>query len=92
MQQINEDTGTARSVRRTILEPPKSGSKAEGVAEEDERGVALQEDPELGVTFVQALFGVLYEVFNSVVSEKQKKFRGCKICGFFSLLCARNLW
>lgn len=66
MQQINEDTGTARSVRRTILEPPKS-TKGEGVAPEDERGVALREDPELGATFVQALFGVLYEVFNSMV-------------------------
>lgn len=68
LQQINEDTGTARSVRRTVLEPPKNAS-GEGVAQEDERGVALREDPELGATFVQALFGVLYEVFNSMVRE-----------------------
>ncbi len=68
MQQINEDTGTTRSVRRTILEPPKPAAKGEGVPQqEDERGVALREDPTLGTTFVQGLFGVLYEVFNSMV-------------------------
>ncbi len=67
MQQINEDTGTTRAVRRTTIEPPKIVNKGE--EHEDERGVALREDPSLGGTFVQALFGVLYEVFNSMVSE-----------------------
>lgn len=67
MQQINEDTGNARSIRRTVLEPPKNNN--EEVELEDERGVALREDPELGVSFVQALFGVLYEVFNSMVRK-----------------------
>ena len=72
MQQINEDTGTTRSVRRTVLEPPKpAAAKAEGEELEDERGVALREDPALGSTFVQALFGVLYEVFNSMVRTKK---------------------
>ena len=74
MQQINEDTGTARAVRRTVLEPPKSGVK-EGVAQEDERAVALREDPELGSTFVHALFGVLYEVFNSMVRRERERER-----------------
>lgn len=68
MQQINEDTGNARSIRRTVLEPPKNTN--EGLELEDERGVALREDPELGASFVQALFGVLYEVFNSMVRER----------------------
>ena len=68
MQQINEDTGTTRSIRRTVIEPPKPRGDGEGAsAPEDERGVALREDPSLGSTFVQALFGVLYEVFNSMV-------------------------
>lgn len=67
LQQINEDTGTARAVRRTIIEPPKNAQQ-EGEVEEDERGVALREDAELGTSLVQALFGVLYEVFNSMVS------------------------
>ena len=70
MQQINEDTGTTRSVRRTILEPPKNTGKGKEVWQEDERGVALKEDLALGSMFVQALFGVLYEVFNSMVSER----------------------
>ena len=72
MQQINEDTGTTRSVRRTTLEPPKSADKAKGARQEDERAVALREDPELGTAFVQALFGVLYEVFNSMVREGER--------------------
>ena len=66
MQQINEDTGTTRAVRRTIVEPPKKASLGERQA--DERAVALKEDPSLGSSFTQALFGVLYEVFNSMVS------------------------
>lgn len=74
MQQINEDTGTARSVRRTTIEPPKHSGKGEGVAErDDERGVAIREDPVLGITYVQALFGVLYEVFNSMVREGRRE-------------------
>ena len=69
LQQINEDTGTTRAVRRTILEPPKKASPQEGRdEEEDERGVALREDSELVTSFIQALFGLLYEVFNSMVS------------------------
>ena len=68
MQQINEDTGNARSIRRTVLEPPKNVPNEE-VELEDERGVALREDPKLGASFVQALFGVLYEVFNSMVRK-----------------------
>ena len=68
MQQINEDTGTTRSVRRTTLDPPQQANKGEGAEQEDERGVALKEDPALGSGFVQALFGVLYEVFNSMVN------------------------
>ena len=74
LQQINEDTGTTRSIRRTVLEPPnKSGSTKEVVEPEDERGVALKGDLALGSSFVQALFGVLYEVFNSMVRERERE-------------------
>jgi len=66
MQQINEDTGTTRAVRRTILEPPKKAGPTDW--QQDERAVKLREDPTLGSSFTQALFGVLYEVFNSMVS------------------------
>ena len=65
MQQFNEDTGTTRAVRRTIVMPPKKDIQR---GEEDERSVALKLNPELGTSFVQALFGVLYEVFNSMVN------------------------
>ena len=79
MQQINEDTGTTRSIRRTTLEPPKPSQKGEGTQQEDERGVALREDPALGTTFVQALFGVLYEVFNSMVKERVRGGTECRL-------------
>lgn len=70
MQQINEDTGTVRLVRRTVQEPNSASSSSAAAGkdrlEEDERAVVLREDPELATSFVRALFGVLYEVFNSV--------------------------
>lgn len=34
--------------------------------QDDARLVAIREDPSLGNVFVQALFGPLYEVFNSM--------------------------
>ena len=37
------------------------------VVQDDARAAALRDDPSLGRTFVEALFGALYEVFNSVV-------------------------
>uniref|UniRef100_A0A674PGD2 E3 ubiquitin-protein ligase n=1 Tax=Takifugu rubripes TaxID=31033 RepID=A0A674PGD2_TAKRU len=59
MQQINEDTGTARGIQRkpNPLVSPNSGK--------DARANLMKEDPELAKCFIKTLFGVLYEVYSS---------------------------
>ncbi|KAM4628121.1 E3 ubiquitin-protein ligase TRIP12 isoform 2-T4 [Polymixia lowei] len=66
MQQINEDTGTARGIQRkpNPLANPNSGSHQE-VRREDARAQLMKEDPELAKCFIKTLFGVLYEVYSS---------------------------
>ncbi|XP_025078831.1 E3 ubiquitin-protein ligase TRIP12-like isoform X3 [Pomacea canaliculata] len=73
MQQINEDTGTARPVQRKI-NPLLSNSQqalASSAVQDpemeqcDSRAEILKEDYELASTFIQTLFSVLYEVYSS---------------------------
>uniref|UniRef100_A0A8C4GF16 E3 ubiquitin-protein ligase n=1 Tax=Dicentrarchus labrax TaxID=13489 RepID=A0A8C4GF16_DICLA len=66
MQQINEDTGTARGIQRkpNPLANPNTGSHQE-VRREDARAQLMKEDPELAKRFIKTLFGVLYEVYSS---------------------------
>ncbi|KAJ8256885.1 hypothetical protein COCON_G00190370 [Conger conger] len=66
MQQINEDTGTARGIQRkpNPMANPNSGGHAE-VKREDARAQLMKEDPELARCFIKTLFGVLYEVYSS---------------------------
>ncbi|XP_023817810.1 E3 ubiquitin-protein ligase TRIP12 isoform X2 [Oryzias latipes] len=66
MQQINEDTGTARGIQRkpNPLSNPNTGSHQE-VRREDARAQLMKEDPELAKCFIKTLFGVLYEVYSS---------------------------
>ncbi|KAA0714672.1 E3 ubiquitin-protein ligase TRIP12 [Triplophysa tibetana] len=66
MQQINEDTGTARAIQRkpNPLANPNTGGHLE-VRREDARAQLLKEDPELAKCFIKTLFGVLYEVYSS---------------------------
>ncbi|XP_063349013.1 E3 ubiquitin-protein ligase TRIP12 isoform X2 [Pelmatolapia mariae] len=66
MQQINEDTGTARGIQRkpNPLANPNAGSHQE-VRREDARAQLMKEDPELAKCFIKTLFGVLYEVYSS---------------------------
>ncbi|XP_060902296.1 E3 ubiquitin-protein ligase TRIP12 isoform X6 [Labrus mixtus] len=66
MQQINEDTGTARGIQRkpNPLANPNPGSHQE-VRREDARAQLMKEDPELAKCFIKTLFGVLYEVYSS---------------------------
>ncbi|XP_068440535.1 E3 ubiquitin-protein ligase TRIP12 isoform X4 [Clinocottus analis] len=66
MQQINEDTGTARGIQRkpNPLANPSTGSHQE-VRREDARAQLMKEDPELAKCFIKTLFGVLYEVYSS---------------------------
>ncbi|KAM6946227.1 E3 ubiquitin-protein ligase TRIP12 [Aplochiton taeniatus] len=66
MQQINEDTGTARGIQRkpNPLVNPTTGGPQE-VRREDARAQLMREDPELAKCFIKTLFGVLYEVYSS---------------------------
>ncbi|XP_048836365.1 E3 ubiquitin-protein ligase TRIP12 isoform X4 [Brienomyrus brachyistius] len=66
MQQINEDTGTARGIQRkpSPLANPSSGGHTE-LRKDDARAVLMREDPELARCFIKTLFGVLYEVYSS---------------------------
>uniref|UniRef100_A0A4W6EIS0 E3 ubiquitin-protein ligase n=1 Tax=Lates calcarifer TaxID=8187 RepID=A0A4W6EIS0_LATCA len=63
MQQINEDTGTARGIQRkpNPLANPNTGN----AGLEDARAQLMKEDPELAKCFIKTLFGVLYEVYSS---------------------------
>ncbi|KAK3585606.1 hypothetical protein CHS0354_004511 [Potamilus streckersoni] len=72
MQQINEDTGTARSVQRKVnpfltgTAQPGSASGSETDLEQcDSRAEVLKEDTDLASAFIQTLFTVLYEVYSS---------------------------
>ncbi|XP_077396865.1 E3 ubiquitin-protein ligase TRIP12 isoform X2 [Festucalex cinctus] len=66
IEQINEDTGTARAIQRkpNPLANPNSGSHQE-VRREDARAQLMKDDPELAKCFIKTLFGVLYEVYSS---------------------------
>ncbi|KAG9343628.1 hypothetical protein JZ751_013798 [Albula glossodonta] len=66
MQQINEDTGTARAIQRKPH--PLCGFSSSGHGElrrEDARAQLMKEEPELARSFIKTLFGVLYEVYSS---------------------------
>ncbi|XP_065121190.1 E3 ubiquitin-protein ligase TRIP12 isoform X3 [Paramisgurnus dabryanus] len=67
MQQINEDTGTARAIQRkpNPLANPNIGGGHLEVRREDARAQLMKEDPELAKCFIKTLFGVLYEVYSS---------------------------
>uniref|UniRef100_A0A2K5S3F9 E3 ubiquitin-protein ligase n=1 Tax=Cebus imitator TaxID=2715852 RepID=A0A2K5S3F9_CEBIM len=66
MQQINEDTGTARAIQRKPN--PLANTNTSGYSEskkDDARAQLMKEDPELAKSFIKTLFGVLYEVYSS---------------------------
>ncbi|XP_038619292.1 E3 ubiquitin-protein ligase TRIP12 isoform X4 [Tachyglossus aculeatus] len=66
MQQINEDTGTARAIQRKPN--PLANTNPSGHSElkkDDARAQLMKEDPELAKSFIKTLFGVLYEVYSS---------------------------
>ncbi|KAH0624032.1 hypothetical protein JD844_007332 [Phrynosoma platyrhinos] len=66
MQQINEDTGTARAIQRKPN--PLANTNTSGHPEskkDDARAQLMKEDPELAKSFIKTLFGVLYEVYSS---------------------------
>ncbi|XP_059173399.1 E3 ubiquitin-protein ligase TRIP12-like [Physella acuta] len=75
MQQINEDTGTARPVVRKVNSLGVSGQNSAAgdtvgqsdpnVERCDSRAEILKEDQDLASNFIQTLFAVLYEVYSS---------------------------
>ncbi|XP_076344228.1 E3 ubiquitin-protein ligase TRIP12-like isoform X3 [Tachypleus tridentatus] len=66
MQQINEDTGTTRSVQRRVnLCSATSPASTSSVSSIDSRVDCLQENTELAASFIKSLFAVLYEVYSS---------------------------
>ncbi|XP_074599417.1 E3 ubiquitin-protein ligase ctrip isoform X2 [Brevipalpus obovatus] len=65
MQQINEDTGTSRSVQRLVNSVPDPHSSPDVDKKEDARIKCLRGEPELAQAFIKSLFGVLYEVYSS---------------------------
>ncbi|XP_042195203.1 E3 ubiquitin-protein ligase TRIP12 isoform X3 [Callorhinchus milii] len=66
IEQINEDTGTARAIQRkpNPLANSTTGGHSE-VRKDDARAQLMREDPELAKCFIKTLFGVLYEVYSS---------------------------
>ncbi|XP_039768561.1 E3 ubiquitin-protein ligase TRIP12 isoform X9 [Ornithorhynchus anatinus] len=73
IEQINEDTGTARAIQRkpnplANTNPSVLFSVTGGHSElkkDDARAQLMKEDPELAKSFIKTLFGVLYEVYSS---------------------------
>ncbi|CAL1542098.1 unnamed protein product [Lymnaea stagnalis] len=75
MQQINEDTGTARPVVRKVNSLGVGGQNSAAgdtlgqsdpnVERCDSRAEILKEDQDLASNFIQTLFAVLYEVYSS---------------------------
>ncbi|XP_077987999.1 E3 ubiquitin-protein ligase TRIP12-like isoform X2 [Glandiceps talaboti] len=67
MQQINEDTGTARAVQRRANPTSMTATSGSNAAlhDEDARALLLKEDVDLASSFIKALFAVLYEVYSS---------------------------
>ncbi|KFV19247.1 E3 ubiquitin-protein ligase TRIP12 [Tauraco erythrolophus] len=66
IEQINEDTGTARAIQRKPN--PLANTNSSGHSElkkDDARAQLMKEDPELAKSFIKTLFGVLYEVYSS---------------------------
>ncbi|XP_028917770.1 E3 ubiquitin-protein ligase TRIP12 isoform X11 [Ornithorhynchus anatinus] len=66
IEQINEDTGTARAIQRKPN--PLANTNPSGHSElkkDDARAQLMKEDPELAKSFIKTLFGVLYEVYSS---------------------------
>ncbi|CAB3980054.1 E3 ubiquitin- ligase TRIP12, partial [Paramuricea clavata] len=67
MQQINEDTGTSRSIQRCSRAESVPALSVSTTKKEDERAVFLQEGSEISSNFTLTLFGELNEVHNSSV-------------------------
>ncbi|RXG69698.1 E3 ubiquitin-protein ligase TRIP12 [Armadillidium vulgare] len=65
MQQINDNTGTMRSVLRRMMPVGSNPNTNMQNQSSDARAVCLKEDPDLASTLIKSLFSLLYEVYSS---------------------------
>ncbi|KAK7067184.1 hypothetical protein SK128_012433 [Halocaridina rubra] len=65
MQQINDNSGTMRSVQRRMMPMGMSGAAMVATQATDARAKCLQEDSELASNLIRSLFSLLYEVYSS---------------------------
>jgi len=74
MQQINEDTGTIRSIQRkpNLADSTSAASPDKDAENIDERKTAIDENPSLGDALVQSLLSVMYDVYYSSVGPAVK--------------------
>lgn len=81
MQQINEDTGTIRSIQRKAGTGQQASITSSKVTEEkrDERSIIFDTEPSLGKTIVQSLIAVVYDVYYSSVGPAVKHKCLCSI-------------
>ncbi|KAK8722445.1 hypothetical protein OTU49_012219 [Cherax quadricarinatus] len=65
MQQINDNSGTMRSVQRRMMPVGLGGTVLMTTQATDARAKCLREDSELASTLIRSLFSLLYEVYSS---------------------------
>ncbi|XP_065888621.1 E3 ubiquitin-protein ligase TRIP12-like isoform X2 [Dysidea avara] len=65
MRQFNENTGNSRHIRRSTR-PAEKPAKQKTTQKEDDRMIIVTDNPTALIGYSQALFGVLYEVYNSM--------------------------
>lgn len=67
MQQVNEDTGTTRSIQRRVnnIASDYVSLNSANHCNKDPRNEFMQKEPELASEFIKSLFNVIYEVYSS---------------------------
>lgn len=65
MQQINDNSGTMRSVQRRMMPVGLAGTVIAATQATDARAKCLQEDSDLASNLIRSLFSLLYEVYSS---------------------------
>ncbi|CAL4073733.1 unnamed protein product, partial [Meganyctiphanes norvegica] len=65
MQQINDSSGTVRSVQRRLVPAGLATAQQPAAQAVDARATCLQEDAALASNLIRSLFSLLYEVYSS---------------------------
>lgn len=65
-QQINEETGTSRSIQRKIINKEELNSTKNGKQSQvDPRIEFFEKETELSTKFIRSIFNIIYEIYNS---------------------------